>query len=139
MYLLKPKTHLPRLHLIRTVAPLDTIPLRQEIPISGILWKMEMLEVHDSDPLTRQDPWAIFKMYSSGKAETKSYVTCNVVHGAEAHPELANLVRVVLLASYPGALYTLPVLFSEGGVVVDVEGGALHPGKPLLPLNFGQQ
>ena len=57
------KTHLPRLHLIRTVAPLDTILLRLEVPIPDILWDMEMLEVHDSDPLTRQDPWAIFNVY----------------------------------------------------------------------------
>ena len=48
-----PEAHayLPGLHLIRTVAPLDTIAFRLEVPVPDILGEMEMLEVHDSDPL----------------------------------------------------------------------------------------
>ena len=69
----------------------------------------------------------------------KPGVTCHMVHGAEAHPELADLVRAVLLAPDPGTLDPAPVLCGERGVVVDVEGGTLHPLKPFFPLNFGQQ
>ncbi len=62
-----------------------------------------------------------------------------MVHGAEAHPKLADLVRAVLLAPHPGTLDPPPVLLRERGVVVDIEGGTLHPLKPFFPLNFGQQ
>lgn len=65
--------------------------------------------------------------------------TCHMVHGAEAHPELADLVRAVLLAPHPGTLDPAPVLRVERGVVVDIEGGTLHPLKPFFPLDFGQQ
>ena len=65
--------------------------------------------------------------------------TCHMVHGAEAHPELADLVRAVLLAPHPGTLDPAPVLCGERGVVVDIEGGTLHPLKPFFPLDFGQQ
>ena len=69
----------------------------------------------------------------------KPGVTCHMVHGAEAHPELADLVRAVLLAAHPGTLDPPPVLLRERGVIVDIEGGTLHPLKPFFPLNFGQQ
>ena len=62
-----------------------------------------------------------------------------MVHGAEAHPELANFVRAVLLAPHPRTLDPPPVLLGECGVVVDIEGGTLHPLKPFFPLNFWQQ
>ena len=66
-------------------------------------------------------------------------ITCHVVHGAEPHPELADLVGAVLLAPHPRTLDPPPVRLGERGVVVDVEGGPLHPVKSFFSFNFGQQ
>ena len=66
-------------------------------------------------------------------------ITCDMIHGAEAHPELADLIRAVLLAPHPGTLDPPPVLLGERGVVEDIEGGTLHPRKTFFPLNFWQK
>lgn len=49
--------------------------------------------------------------------------TCYVVNGVEADPKPPDFVRVVAFETPSCQLNALPVLFSEGRIVIDVESG----------------